>query len=42
MNITNTKKYLVPAAIGVILVIALPFYFSSVLYPLWMRHIIYI
>ena len=27
MNITNTKKYLVPAAIGVILVIALPFYF---------------
>ena len=27
MNITNSKKYLVPAAIGVILVIALPFYF---------------
>lgn len=27
MNITNSKKYLVPATIGVILVIALPFYF---------------
>lgn len=27
MNITNSKKYLVPAAIGMILVIALPFYF---------------
>lgn len=42
MKIANSKKYLVPAVVGLLLVMALPFYFFSNLFLKQMIHIIYI